>query len=99
MTSKWESVAQTLIAEHQSGASFLPFAANAGIARVEDAYAVQREYVSHRQRRSGSRRAGYKIGLTSKAMQHMCSIDTPVSGVVFSDLVVPSPARLQRAKY
>ena len=43
-------------------------------------------------RRAGA--AGYKIGLTSKRMQEMCGIDSPIAGVVLSDRVHASGAML-----
>jgi 2-keto-4-pentenoate hydratase len=99
MTSRWQRAAENLIAEHRDAKDFRSCAAEAGIASIDDAYEVQREYARLRQLSSGSARAGYKIGLTSKTMQQMCGIDTPVSGVVFSDRIVSSPAQLQRSRF
>jgi 2-keto-4-pentenoate hydratase len=99
MTSVWRNLAETLAAEHRALKPFRPFAADNAIKTIADAYAAQREYVLLRQDKLGSERAGYKIGLTSKAMQAMCGIDTPVSGIVFADHVLPSPARLQRSQH
>ena len=68
----------------RSGATFHPFAAAFGIANVADAYAVQREYVRLQMQARGAGAAGYKIGLTSKRMQEMCGIDSPIAGVVLA---------------
>ena len=59
--------AETLVNEHQSGARFQPFATAFGMAGVDDAYAVQREYVRLQMQARAVGAAGYKIGLTSQA--------------------------------
>ena len=85
--------------EHRGGARFHPFAAVFGIANVDDAYAVQREYVRLHMQSRGTGAAGYKIGLTSKRMQEMCGIDSPIAGVVLDDRVHGSGARLSVSAY
>jgi 2-keto-4-pentenoate hydratase len=92
-------IAETLMNEHQSGARYHPFAAAFGIANVDDAYAVQREYVRLQMQSRGTGVAGYKIGLTSKRMQEMCGIDSPNSGVILQDRVHGSGATLSAAAY
>lgn len=52
---------------------------------LEDAYAVQRALVEQR-KDTGRRIIGWKIGLTSRAMQSALGIDTPDSGVLFDDM-------------
>ena len=53
---------------------------------IEDSYAVQRIW-AQRQTEAGRRKAGHKIGLTSKAMQDATGIDEPDYGVIFDDQV------------
>ena len=91
--------AEMLMAEHGSGAKFAPFAAAFGIAGVADAYAVQRHYVRLQTQARGTAPVGYKIGLTSKRMQDMCGIDSPIAGVVLSDRVHASGAVLNAPSY
>jgi 2-keto-4-pentenoate hydratase len=91
--------AEKLIDKHRSGARFQPFASTFGIADVDDAYAVQREYVRLQMQNRGTRVAGYKIGLTSKRMQEMCGIDSPIAGVVLADRVHVSGTALRAAAY
>lgn len=55
---------------------------------VADAYAVQAENVGRR-KAQGARVVGYKIGLTSLAMQKMMNVDTPDYGHLLDDMVVP----------
>ena len=52
---------------------------------MDDAYAVQAALVK-RKIAAGRRRIGWKIGLTSKAMQYALNIDMPDSGVLFDDM-------------
>ena len=52
---------------------------------MDDAYAVQSALVA-RKRAAGHRAIGWKIGLTSKAMQAALNIDIPDSGVLFDDM-------------
>lgn len=55
-------------------------------AGLDDAYAIQDEWV--RRKIAGGRRViGWKIGLTSKAMQYALNIDTPDSGILFDDML------------
>jgi 2-keto-4-pentenoate hydratase len=91
--------AEMLMTAHASGAPFAPFAAAFGIASVADAYAVQGDYVrlQMQTRRAGA--AGYKIGLTSKRMQDMCGIDSPIAGVVLADRVHASGVALNTLSY
>ncbi|HEU4370776.1 MAG TPA: fumarylacetoacetate hydrolase family protein, partial [Methylomirabilota bacterium] len=42
---------------------------------------------------------GWKIALTSRAMQQMTGVDQPAAGAIFSTLVHRSPARLDLAAY
>ncbi len=70
-----------------------------GIANVAEAYAVQRDFVRQQLQARGSSVAGYKIGLTSKRMQEMCGIDSPIAGVVLADRVHASGARLSASAY
>jgi 2-keto-4-pentenoate hydratase len=43
--------------------------------------------------------AGWKIALTSKAMQQMTGVDQPAAGAIFSKVVHPSPARVELTAY
>lgn len=92
-------VADWLVAEHLRGARFEPFAAAQGVASLQDAYAVQHAYVAAERKRRSAGVAGYKIGLTSPAMQKMCGIDTPVAGAVLDDRVRASGAALSASSY
>jgi 2-keto-4-pentenoate hydratase len=88
-----------LMNQHAARSRFIPFAEPRGIASLSDAYDVQRDYAHLRSVARNSAAAGYKIGLTSKAMQAMCRIDSPVAGVVLADQVHASNAVLNRSEY
>ena len=62
---------------------------------MDDAYAVQAAYVAQRHA-EGRRTIGWKIGLTSKAMQHALNIATPDSGVLLDDIMFGMAPRLRR---
>lgn len=53
---------------------------------LDEAYAVQSAFVALKQA-GGARRIGWKIGLTSRAMQQALAIDTPDSGVLLDDML------------
>lgn len=96
MTLDPEAVAQRLLDEHRGRQNFTPFAAESGVAGIADAYAVQAAFVA---KMLHGRAPGYKIGLTSKRMQAMCRIDTPIAGVVLPGRVHESGAVLDRRNY
>ena len=52
---------------------------------MEDAYAIQAAFVAVKEA-GGAVRKGWKIGLTSRAMQMALGIDIPDSGILFDDM-------------
>ena len=71
-------------AERDRSQTRLISAAHSGM-DMDDAYAVQADFVARKLAAGGSIR-GWKIGLTSKAMQYALNIDIPDSGVLFEDM-------------
>ena len=55
---------------------------------IADAYRVQAAWIA-RKCAAGRRVVGYKVGLTSKAMQYALGIGEPDSGVLLDDMVFP----------
>ena len=94
-----QDTAEWLMKQHAGSRSFEPFAATRGIHTMLDAYRVQHCYNALQAKTRGVTRAGYKIGLTSTAMQAMCGIDTPVAGAVFTDRVHSSGVVLKPSSY
>ena len=89
MAMKTEEAAAALMRDHEQKKNIVPFARDYGAQDIAGAYAIQAAYNTLQERKLG-RRAGYKIGLTSKRMQAMCGVDHPNSGVVFDKRVYRS---------
>ncbi|WP_425039735.1 2-oxo-hept-4-ene-1,7-dioate hydratase [Primorskyibacter sp. S187A] len=53
---------------------------------MDDAYAIQNA-IARAKLEQGRRIIGWKIGLTSKAMQYALNIDVPDSGILFDDML------------
>lgn len=65
---------------------------------LDDAYAVQDAWVALKMA-NGRRRVGWKIGLTSKAMQYALNIDTPDSGVLLDDMMFSDGASIPAGRF
>jgi 2-oxo-hept-3-ene-1,7-dioate hydratase len=65
---------------------------------MEDAYAVQSALVK-RKLASGRRAIGWKIGLTSKAMQDALKINIPDSGILFDDMLFADTAAIPKGRF
>ncbi len=65
---------------------------------MDDAYAVQAAYVALRHA-EGRRTIGWKIGLTSKAMQYALNITTPDSGVLLDDMAFEDGATIPADRF
>ena len=83
----WLAAARDLRAQHLSRQRFSPLSAGGQPLSLLDGYAVQAHHVVELGRELASDLAGYKIGLTSGAMQQMCGIAHPVYGCVFKSRV------------
>lgn len=65
---------------------------------MDDAYAVQAALVK-RKLASGRRMIGWKIGLTSKAMQDALKINIPDSGILFDDMLFEDGAIIPKGRF
>ena len=65
---------------------------------MDDAYAVQKSWVD-RKISDGRRVTGYKIGLTSRAMQMAMKIDSPDFGVLLDDMEFPNRGRIRAGDF
>lgn len=61
------------------------------LATMDDAYAIQKAFVA-RKHAAGRHTIGWKIGLTSRAMQQQLNIETPDSGVLLDDMAFETGA-------
>ncbi|TKW77325.1 MAG: hypothetical protein DI543_16295, partial [Bradyrhizobium icense] len=90
--------AETLLAEHDANTRFRTLVPPEGPASIGDAYDIQDRYVALLRNKFGDT-VGYKVGLTSAAMQTFCKIDHPIAGVVLARRVHRSGASVARADY
>ncbi len=67
-------------------------------AGIDDAYSVQAE-LTQLKLAAGRVAKGWKIGLTSKAMQYALNIDTPDSGVLLDDMFFPESATIPAGRF
>ncbi len=65
---------------------------------LADAYAVQAALIE-RKRAQGRRKIGWKIGLTSRAMQQALNITTPDSGVLLDDMAFANGATVPAGRF
>jgi len=65
---------------------------------LDDAYAVQNALVA-RKIAAGARQIGWKIGLTSRAMQQALNITTPDSGVLLDDMLFQTGGRVPKGRF
>ncbi|MCP5086074.1 MAG: 2-oxo-hepta-3-ene-1,7-dioic acid hydratase [Rhodobacteraceae bacterium] len=65
---------------------------------LQDAYAVQTAFTDRKKAGGGVVR-GWKIGLTSKAMQDVLKIETPDSGILFDDMLFDSGGTIPQDRF
>ncbi len=65
---------------------------------MDDAYSVQKAILAHKLA-AGRQVIGWKIGLTSKAMQSALNIDIPDSGILFDDMLFANGATIQKGRF
>lgn len=90
--------AEALLAGHRANARFDTLGPPDGPATIADAYDIQERYVALLRGEHGDA-AGYKVGLTSAAMQTFCGIDHPIAGVVLARRMHRSGATVRRAVF
>jgi len=94
-----EAAARASFEMHRTRARYRPLGATLRAAPLDDAYRIQDAL--HRIMTEAGRGtiAGWKIALTSKAMQQMTGVDQPAAGAIFSRVAHSSPARADLATY
>jgi 2-keto-4-pentenoate hydratase len=90
--------AEQLLAEHRANVRFKPLGPPAAPATISDAYDIQQKYVALLRGKHGDA-VGYKVGLTSAAMQAFCGIDHPIAGVVLASRLHRSGATVRRSDF
>jgi 2-keto-4-pentenoate hydratase len=96
--SKAQQAAEHLMQAHERRERFAPLPPELAPASVEEAYAIQEDFVALRAKRLGAA-IGYKIALSSAAMRRFVGVDAPQAGVMLESTVLRSPARIRAADY
>ena len=66
--------------------------------KMDDAYAIQNA-IYRAKLQVGRSVVGWKIGLTSKAMQYALNIDIPDSGILFDNMVFETGATVPKGRF
>lgn len=66
---------------------------------LDEAYAVQAEFVRRALRAGGDSLAGYKVGLTAEKLQKLCGVNEPVAGRILKSGVHASGIKLRKADF
>jgi len=90
-------MAEALLRAHGEASPIPPLTEAEPALSADDAYRVQQLVVAARLPHDGPI-VGYKVGLTSKAMQELLGIDSPDFGPILSAMVVESGAVVDRAR-
>jgi len=94
-----DATARAYLEARRSRARYLPLDTAVRTAPLDDAYRIQDALHRLMADAGFGELAGWKIALTSKAMQQMTGVDQPAAGAIFSKAVHPSPARIELAAY
>ncbi len=86
-----ERAAQTLDDAERNRVQTSPLTLTLRNMDMDDAYAIQKAWVDRKLAR-GAKISGYKIGLTSRAMQQAMKIDTPDYGVLLDEMAFANGA-------
>lgn len=92
------AAADSLYTAEQQKAQIEPLTLSHPSMDMDDAYAVQSAWVN-RKIVDGRKVVGYKIGLTSRAMQRVMKIDTPDYGVLLDDMVFPDGGEINTSDF
>ena len=93
-----EAAAEALYQADQSGKQIGLLSQVYPEAGLDEAYAVQAALL-RRKRAGGARVIGWKIGLTSRAMQMALGITTPDSGILLDDMLFADGATVPAGRY
>lgn len=90
--------ADDLLAAEQSGTQIGLLSVRHPDITMDDAYAVQNA-ICEAKLKAGQKVIGWKIGLTSKAMQYALNIDIPDSGILFDDMLFETGATVPKGRF
>lgn len=98
-TAKFKAAAAALFADNTARRPYVSLTGALRLADLDEADAVQSEYHKLLDAAGAGPIVGYKIALTSAAMQQMIGLDQPCIGAIFANVVHASPAALRQADY
>ncbi|WP_136443854.1 2-oxo-hept-4-ene-1,7-dioate hydratase [Pacificoceanicola onchidii] len=93
-----EAAATALLKAEQSGEQIGILSQSHPEMGMDDAYAIQNA-IYRAKIAAGRRVVGWKIGLTSKAMQYALNIDIPDSGILFDDMVFETGSTVPKGRF
>ena len=93
-----QQAAARLLEAHRQRERFAPLPPDLAPRTAEEAYAIQDAFLALRSDKLGPI-AGYKIALSSAAMQHFVGVDAPQAGAILRSQLRRSPARVSAADY
>jgi 2-keto-4-pentenoate hydratase len=98
-TSRINKIAQHLFDCHSSKLKFENLTKELAPSSVSDAYKVQQKLIKLWEHGGRGPVAGYKIALTSKAIQELVGVDKPVGAAIFESTIHQSPAEINLDSY
>jgi 2-keto-4-pentenoate hydratase len=93
-----ERAGEWLVEAHRRRDPFGPMPEDLAPRTVEEAYAIQSEFVGMRGRELGSV-VGYKIALTTPQMRQMVGVRDSIAGDMLENTLLRGPARVRAADY
>jgi 2-keto-4-pentenoate hydratase len=94
-----DSAARTSLEMHRTRTRYRPLDPEIRGGPLDDAYQIQDAIHVLMKAAGRGGIVGWKIALTSKAMQQMTGVDQPAAGALFSTVVKESPARVDVGAY
>src|SRR3989442_15737957 len=94
-----DAAARASFEMHRMRVRYGPLDATLRAAPLDDAYRIQDALHRIMAKAGRGEIAGWKIALTSRAMQQMTGVDQPAARAIFSKVVHSAPARVDLAAY
>ncbi len=91
-SAKLDRVAQHLLSQHATRVRFETLAGDLSLNSLEEAYDVQKALIALWEVSGRGPVAGYKIALTSTAIQNLVGLDQPCVAAIFASTIHASPA-------
>ncbi|MDF1791004.1 MAG: fumarylacetoacetate hydrolase family protein [Thalassobaculaceae bacterium] len=98
-TTRIARVADALADQHATRARYTPLAGDLALPDLDAAYDAQRRLIATWESGAKGPIAGYKIALTSKAVQELCGVNQSLVGAIFASTVHSSPATVRLSDF